>query len=73
MERSTCFTTVADGFGWFAVLVVFLFFLIYNGLFKKNKRKMGGEFWEIFFLENPLKFPGSYFIQGVIIVFQLER
>ena len=49
MERSTCFTKVADSFGWFAVLVVFLFFLFYNGLFQKKKR--GGVAGIIFYLE----------------------
>ena len=39
----------------------------------RKKKKNGRKGWEIFVLEKPLKFPGSYFIQGVIIVFQLER
>ena len=51
MERSICFTKVADGFGWFAVVVVFLFFLLYNGLFQKKKLRV----WlrHIFFGKNP--------------------
>ena len=51
MERSICFTKVADGFGWFAVVVVFLFFLLYDGLFQKKKLRV----WlrHIFFGKNP--------------------
>ena len=37
MERSTCLTTVVDGSGWFVVLVVSLFFLLYNGLLQKKR------------------------------------
>ena len=44
MGRSTCFIKVADCFEWFTVLVVFLFFLLYNGLFPKKKE--GGYGWK---------------------------
>ena len=55
MERSTCFTKVADCFGWLAVLVVILFSLFYNRLFQKK----GNMFGDILpFLENSLEFLG---------------
>ena len=53
-----CFTKVADCFGWFAVLVVFLFFLLYNGLFQKGPGNVVGD--TLPFLENPLKFLSIY-------------
>ena len=53
MERSTCFTKVADCFGWFPVLTVFLFSPLYNGLFQK--KKMGDVVGDIllFFVKPP--------------------
>ena len=55
MERSTCFTKVADGFGWLAVLVIFSFFLLYNEPKTGGRRCSLGHF---IFLDKPLKFLG---------------
>ena len=52
MERSTCFTKVANCFVWFAVLVV-LFFLLYNGLFQKKKNEGCGWRYTYFFGKPP--------------------
>ena len=48
MARSTCFTKVADCFGWFTVLIVFSFFLLCNGLFQKKKKGMWLEIYFFF-------------------------
>ena len=56
MERSTCFTKVTDGFGWFAALVVF--YSSRSIMDYSKKKKMEGVVGDILFLEKPLKFLG---------------
>ena len=56
MERSTCSTTVADGFGRFAVLVVFCILPTLQRTIPE--KKTGGKIEDIFFLEKSLKFLG---------------
>ena len=43
---ATCFTKIADCFGWFALLVVLLFFLLYNELFQRKNNWGHNSFFE---------------------------
>ena len=56
MGRSTCSTTVADGFGWFAVLVVF--YILPTLQRTIPEKKTGRKIEDTFFLEKFLKFLG---------------
>ena len=53
MERSTCFTMVADGFEWFAVLAVFFILPALQKAIPDKKEKLVMELGTYFFWKTP--------------------